>query len=435
MLNKKYYFTILASCMLLHTTAQAQSTYQTDLRDVGGIEPLAIIDEGMPPHIGFNRTASEIMFDRQNHVTDKNVQQLKLRQKLQNGEKILKDKKFTLGGRFIGHSMYEKTNTDGKFPILSRLPPSHTSNDEDNVNLVSDASFNMTATLPMVTAFGQGEYTESAYKGQDRFSWRKYWVTVGDLDKFPAYLTVGKKSINFGDMSSYSPFTHSHNAHYFWAQSKEPVVEVGYVDNGWHASGTLIKNDRGLRVLNSPSNDGNYENFALNATKRIALSGDKSVKLGAGYVRGTIYDSSVAHHPPSAGADDRDWNGAYNLHAVYNTDKYDLMAEFTRTIDEWPATDSEVHALTLQGRYRDYLWHFPTTYSLMWSEGVQGDRDDEWHKMTQTVLGIESKLLPNMSLGLEYLLNTGFVPLIMPKITADDGVVSHTAIAGVKVTF
>jgi len=258
---------------------------------------------------------------------------------------------------------------------------------------------------------------------------------LGDLDKFPAYLTVGKKSVNFGDMSSYSPFTHNHNAHYFWAQSKEPSIEVGYVDDGWHASATLMKNDRGLRVLNSPSNDGNYENFAVNVTKRMALSDDKSVKLGAGFVRGTIYDSAIAHHPPSAGGNDKTWNGAYNVHAVYNTKDYDVMAEFTRTIDDWPATEAEVHALTLQGRYRDHLWHFPTTYSLMWSEGVQGYSDDEWERMTQTVLGIESKLLPNMSIGFEYLLNTGFVPLILPQITADDGVVSHTGIVGIKLTF
>jgi len=399
------YVGLLSLCVLSGTSIRAQS-YQTDLRAVDGIEPLAIIDEGMPPHIGFNRTASEIMFDRQNHVTDKAVQQLRLRQKINGGEKVLKDNKFTVGGRFIGHSMYEKSNTDGKFPIISRLPPSHTSNDEDNVNLVNEASFNMTATLPNVTMYGEGKYSESVYSGQDRFSWREYWVTLGDLDKFPAYLTVGKKSVNFGDMSSYSPFTHNHNAHYFWAQSKEPSIEVGYVDDGWHASATLMKNDRGLRVLNSPSNDGNYENFAVNVTKRMALSDDKSVKLGAGFVRGTIYDKD-----------------------------YDVMAEFTRTIDDWPATEAEVHALTLQGRYRDHLWHFPTTYSLMWSEGVQGYSDDEWERMTQTVLGIESKLLPNMSIGFEYLLNTGFVPLILPQITADDGVVSHTGIVGIKLTF
>jgi len=107
------YVGLLSLCVLSGTSIRAQS-YQTDLRAVDGIEPLAIIDEGMPPHIGFNRTASEIMFDRQNHVTDKAVQQLRLRQKINGGEKVLKDNKFTVGGRFIGHSMYEKSNTDGK---------------------------------------------------------------------------------------------------------------------------------------------------------------------------------------------------------------------------------------------------------------------------------------------------------------------------------
>jgi len=111
------------------------------------------------------------------------------------------------------------------------------------------------------------------------------------------------------------------------------------------------------------------------------------------------------------------------------------MAEFSRTVDEWPATDAHVHALTLQGRYRDYIFKMPVTYSLMWSEGVQGEDGDEWEKMIQTVAGIEMGVHPNASIGFEYINNMDFVPLILPRITADDGVVSHTFLAGLKITF
>jgi len=44
-------------------------------------------------------------------------------------------------------------------------------------------------------------------------------------------------------------------------------------------------------------------------------------------------------------------------------------------------------------------------------------------------------LHPNVSIGFEYLNNLDFVPLIRPRVTADNGVVSHTFLAGVKVTF
>ena len=412
--------------VLFSFSAQAQ----TDQRPAPFPDFQKKIDEGMPPHIGLSRPASEIMFDRQNHVTDKAAQQLLMRQ---NG--ILPDNKFIVGGRFNGVYIRERTNTPGKFPILSRLPPTHTQGNSDGYFVVNDASISGTVTLPYVLLYAQGEYTELAYTGQERQEWRKYYVTLGDLDVFPMYLTFGKKTVSFGNMDSYAPFTHGHNTHYFWAQNDDPLFELGYVDNGWHATASLIKNDRGKRVINAPVGENGYENFAFNVSKKFEVGKLHRFKLGAGYLRGTIYDSTLAHHPPGQGLDDRDWSPAWNVNGVYSIGSFDIMAEFTRTVEKWPATDAHVHALNLQGRYRDYIWKFPTTYSLMYSQGIQGDNGDEWERMDQFVAGLEMKLHPNVSIGVEYLLNSGFVPLIAPTIVADDGVVSHTFLTGIKVTF
>lgn len=420
-------FTFLTLLCLLPLSAQAQT--DTRVPDFPDIE--ARIDEGMPPHIGLNRAASEMMFDRQNNVTDKAAQQLLMRK---NG--TLLDNKFIVGGRFQGTIIDERTNTDGKFPILSRLPPSHAKGDHDTFSSVNDASISGTLTLPFITMYAQGEYTEVNYPGTSPRDWRKAFITIGDLNVFPMYLTFGKKTVSFGNMDSYAPFTHGHNAHYFWAQNDDdPLFELGYIDNGWHATATLIKNDRGTRVLSAPKDNDGYKNFALNATKQFTAGDIHRFKLGAGYLRGTIYDSSLAYHPPGVGLADREWAGAWNVNGVYSIGSFDLMAEFSRTVDKWPATDAHVHALNLQGRYLDYIWKFPTTYSLMYSQGIQGNSGDEWERMDQFVAGIEMRLHPNLSIGAEYLLNSGFVPLIAPKTSADDGVVSHTFLTGVKVTF
>lgn len=419
-------FTLLIILFLTATSAHAQ----TDQRPAPFYDIEKKVDIGMPPFLGLNREAAEVMFDRQNHVTDKAAQQLLMRR-----DGIIKDNKFIIGGRFIGTIMHERTNTDGKFPILSRLPPTHTSGDNDTFSVVNDASVNFTLPLPWVTAFAQGEYTEVEYTGQSPRDWRKYWVTIGDLDVFPAYLTFGKKTVSFGDMSSYSPFTHNHNAHYFWAQNDDPLFELGYIDDQTHITASLIKNDRGKRVINAPAGKDGYQNYALNASHKFTLGDIHRFKVGGGYLRGTIYDSTLAHHPPGQGLNDRDWADAWNINARYSIGAFDFMTEFTRTFDKWPATDSHVHSFSLQGRYLDYIWKFPTIYSLMYSDGIQGDKDDEWHSMRQFVAGIETKVHPNVSIGAEYLLNTGFVPLIMPTVVADDGVVSHTFITGIKITF
>jgi opacity protein-like surface antigen len=387
-------------------------------------------NETMPPIFSLNTDYSKMMFDRQNNVTDKPLQQ---QLAVMNGD--LQPYHVYWGGRFIGTVMHERTNTDGKFPILSRLPPSHTRSNSDTVDVINDASVNVTLVLPYVTGFAQGEYTEVEYPGQDEKQIRKYYVTIGNLEMFPVYATIGKNTVNFGDMSSYAPFTHSHNSHYFWAQTDEPSVEIGYYKDGTHVAATLIKNDRGLRVINSPENDDKYQNFAVNGSQKIQISDEALLKIGAGFLRGTIYDSTLAHHPPSTGLDDRFWAGAWNANATLSYKNVDVMAEFTRTLEDWPATDSKVHALTLQARYKDQVYDIPVTYSLMYSQGIQGDDGDEWESMHQTVAGIEIELMDNVSLGFEYVNNLDFVPLIQPRRTADDGVVSHTGIAGLKITF
>jgi hypothetical protein len=132
-------------------------------------------------------------------------------------------------------------------------------------------------------------------------------------------------------------------------------------------------------VLNSPTNDDDYENFALNASQRYQFGkdGQKTLKIGAGYLHGSIYDGTVAHHPPGIGTSDRFWNHLVNTSAELSLEKVDVMAEYTQSIKKWPATDSRVKALTVQGRYRDSM--------------QAGRRNTHWPTL------VESKAIPMMN--------------------------------------
>ncbi|MFC3118755.1 hypothetical protein ACFOHS_13205 [Jhaorihella thermophila] len=132
-------------------------------------------------------------------------------------------------------------------------------------------------------------------------------------------------------------------------------------------------------MLNSPDNDGGYENFAVNFRHRLDLSGGLALRLGAGFLRGTIYDSTIAHHPPNSGVN-RIWNGAWDVNATLSAARFDVMGEFTRTEHAWPATGHKVSALTVQGRYRTELFSRPALWSLAASRGVQGASGTEWEK-------------------------------------------------------
>ncbi|WP_371223543.1 hypothetical protein [Roseovarius sp. 2305UL8-3] len=392
----------------------ATGVAQADESDQLGIGPLSY---------------SNVMFDRQEHVTDKIAQALKARQR---GE--LPEMGLRFGGRAIGTIISEKSNTPGKFPILSRLPPTHTSGKSDTFGVINEISANATLTMPMVTAFVQGEFTEVEYPGQDDVQLRKYWLAVGDLDRFPVYVALGRKTVNFGLFETYAPFTHSHSSHYFWAQSDDPVLEIGYVTDRTELTFSLIPEHRGNRVLSSPRNNGDLSNFALNGSHRFDLPGEASFRLGAGFLRGSIYDSTVAHHPPGIGIN-RYWNEIWDVNATYSRGPFDLQAEFSRTMHDWAATGHHVSALTLQGRYRSELLGRPATWSVSASRGEQGEDGSEWERMEQIILGLEVKATDNVTLGAEYLYNAGFVPLIMPRITGDRSVESHTLLTGVKITF
>ena len=373
---------------------------------------------------------SYMMTDRQEDVTNKPLQQLQYRQK-----NHLKNQSLYIGGRFIASTMHEKTNTPGKFPIISRLPDQHASGKKGDEEVINEIALIATATpTSWLTAFVQGEYTEVEYPGQEELQLRKYSFTIGDLSRFPVYATFGRNTVTFGNFASYAPFTHNHSSHYFWAQTDDPHLELGYYQDNWHVAATIMQSDRGLRVVNTEDNDG-YDNFAFSVRKTGRIIDSIDYEVGAGYLHSTIYDNTVAHHPPSSGNDDNDRNPAYNGFITLSAGDFDFNAEYTETKDSWPATDHKVSALTLQSRYRHDIYDFPSAFTLMYSRGEQGSNGTEWERMEQYVVGYELAFNDYMSIGTEYLYNRGFVPLIMPTITGDRSVESHTFIAGVKLTF
>lgn len=382
-----------------------------------------------PCWIRSNFEYSEAILDKQEGVTNKGLIQLLAREK-----GCIETYKIYVSFLVSGLYMHERTNTAGKFPILSRLPPSHTSGKTGNEIVLNDLLISGTATLPWVTFFIEGQMTDVEYPGQREMQLRKYWLNIGDLNQLPFYLTFGRKTVPFGDFRSYAPFTHNHSPHYFWAQSLDPILSLGFYQNGINVVGTLIANGRGRRVLNTPKDSG-YENFALKASKEWCIGEDFSATVGGGYLRGSIYDSSVAHHPPADGSNDKRMSPIWNVNAALTYQNIDIAGEFSKTFKKWPAVNHTVHAWSLQGRYRDSICCMPTIYSLMFSRGVQGAAGTEWERMNQLVAGFELKPHENIRFGIEYLFNLGFVPLILPLQTGDRDVKSHTVIIGAEFIF
>ena len=380
--------------------------------------------------VATSHATTDKMLNWQDHVTDKATVLLKSRQ----GDDLC-DKKLTVGTMFKASLMSEWAEEDGKFSILSRFPGGADGKSLSRF-VINNAALSLTATpTPWLTAYTQFEYTEIEFPGQDSLQTRKAFVVAGNLDKSPVYGFLGRKTIDWGNFETYSPFTHSVGNHFWRADSDGPVAGIGYDKNGLNVVATAINGGRHLRVADTPT-EGKINNFALKASKKFNLSEDVSTTVGAGYLHGTIYNSTLAHHPfNNALADDKKRTGAVNAYATVSGSKFDANIEYTALEDKWLATDEKVTSLDVQGRYRTAIKNIPTTLSLSYGLGKVGPSGSNYEQLEQYIAGVEMDVAPNVSLGLEYVRNNGFLPLINVTTVSDKDADSDSLILGLRVTY
>lgn len=387
-----------------------------------------------------NTAYADVILDYDENITTKALDQLLFRKTGQ-----IETGKIYISGLFKASYLGEWTNTDSAFPILTRFPD-HSGTSAHRF-FIDQAAFALTATpADWLTLYAQLEYHEVRFETQDAVQLRKAYATIGDLNRAPFYLTVGRKTINFGDFDLYNPFTQSINNHFFRAESDGVIAELGYTSKYINLTATAITGGRHLRTADTAEND-QINNFALDGEVMIPVYDGTILKLGGGYLHGTIYNHTLPHHPgpeidcpvtPGASGVPRcrGRNAAFDLRAELNSKSFDLMAEYTATFDPWPATVQNLKAFTVQGRYkteiRDMKTHFSLSYSFSdigpFSMGGPGspvfDSIDQW------IAGMELFVNPNFSIGLEYSHNTGFAPLVNITSTAKDAESDQLVLGG-----
>ncbi len=392
------------------------------------------VKQGLPDLDGVistNHDYADTMLNWQNDVTGKARRLLQYRQ-----SGALQADRAYISGIFKGSLMAEWSDTEDKFGILSRFPGQHSGSSGSRF-VVNNAALGTTATVgDWVNAYLQLEYTETEYPGQDDLQMRKAFVTVGNLNESPLYAYFGRNTIDFGDMDSYNPFTHTVVNHYFQAVSDDPIAALGYYDGNWDIVATAINGGRQMRVADHPDTN-HIKNFALNANYTFDLGQQQGLRFGGSYLHSTIYNSLTPHHTTTqAGVlTDRERVGAAGGVIEYTSPSFDMMGEFVTTTDEWQATDHAVWAATAQAEYRFDAWERPHAVSLVYGHGEQGSDGTEWERVIQGVLGYETELFPHFYVGAEYVYNQGWVPLINIQQVADRDVRNHSIVAGGRFVF
>lgn len=389
-----------------------------------------------------------------------------------------------LGATIQGGLKYQQTSMDGQFPILSRFPFfSDRGDDSAGVFAIDHAALAFTSTFgDWTTLYLQPEYSETEYgRDQDEFQLRKAFVVFGNLEKSPFYAAFGRKTIDFGNFDSYNAFTHNEGAHYFWAVSDQPVLELGLYSNGFKLTGSAFSAGRQLRVAFA-GEDNNIGNYAFNAEKEFRFGRDdrNAFTLGGGYLHDTIYrDNFTAHTfqgrvngtPPANFIEYR--NSAVNGFAEYNSPFFDAMVEYTTTLEPWAAAipqtvdgvpfpqflndpagstvdigninfDENLSVLVAQARIKPMVNGRRIAIAAVGSWGNISDgtgniglrgQPTSFEDNQQHALSVEYPINDYLEFGAEYIYNKGFIPFVAPQQVSNDETIAHAVNVGFKARF
>ncbi len=345
---------------------------------------------------------------------------------------ILQEDSVTLSASVFAIADYQKSNTQDKFGYLMRHPTGNNQRAKEvseavihsaQLALTGNLSNWLTAYFEMLydpqQSFGAGTITDL---NRNQIQLRRGYVLLGDLNRSPLYLALGKLDTPFGLMDTVNPFTNSTVWHAFGGLVYG--ANAGFSQDGWKFNVMGVQGGAQFRAANVPVDDSNIpsklNNYVLNLSKTLQVGDLFEGMIGASYIRGSAYCQNfpVTHF---SACDER--NGAYDIYARLTADNWLLQGEYAETEDEWPGTfnptipqhiASKVSSWSVGGIYGPRipsLAKLDFNISAEFSRFVAGPEGAPWEHQDQLVLGLTSFIVPNAKLFAEYIRTQGYAPL------------------------
>lgn len=377
--------------------------------------------------IGLN---SQLTYDMME--PNQNLRKVEILIDTKSDEKIL-NRSLSFGFSTIGIVDYQNSNRDSKFAYLMRHPTSNNQIGETVSEVViHSAQLSFIGSINnWLTAYGELLYSpEQSFGsgtitslGRNQVEFRKGILLIGNLDRFPLYLAVGKMDTPFGQTGSVSPFTNSTMWHAFGGLGYSGVL--GFKKYGLSASFTAIQGGAQFRALNVPvdstSVPSRINNFALDLNYTISLNTDLSVNVGASYLKGSAYCQPfpVVHFMPCSNN-----NPAFSFYGNINyKNKIFLKGSFAQTENEWPGTfnptpplnqfsASKVSSMDIGAKYViNDSGKVQYAVSAEFSNFKAGPSGAPWERQSQTVIGFNAQVENTSRLFLEFFRTAGYAPL------------------------
>jgi hypothetical protein len=361
---------------------------------------------------------------------------------------VLQDRSLYLGASFIGIMDYQKSNTEDKFGYLMRHPTANNQKTQEvSEAVVHSASFSVGGSLNSwlsvysellydpEQSFGAGTNTALT---RNQIQLRKGFIMVGDLNKSPLYMALGKMDGNFGQQGSVNPFTNSTMWHAFGTLAYGATF--GYDKGGLNASVMLIQGGAQFRGANAPVEGtavpSKLNNYGLDINYTLRSGDKKHIKIGGSYQKGTAYcqEFPIQHFLPC-----EETNGAFAYYATAGWNNLTLMGSYAITENPWPGSRNpnapldvfeaaKVSSLDLGVKY-GFNSTGDTKYFLSgeFSNFVAGDDGAPWERQNQIVLGLAAEINASSRLFAEVFRTMGYSPLnFISGGNFDDPGVTHS---------
>lgn len=248
----------------------------------------------------------------------------------------------------------------------------------------------------------------------------KAFVTVGNLQKTPFYLTVGKIYIPFGAFAGSGPWSAQLDRVYF-RSDEMPQIIAGFFQDGLNASLSVFSTD------SSNNNSHQIADFAYNMSYTQKFTNGWSYLVGASYlnnIKGTQSSLGEAYTTSSNYISSNGINPAVDVNGQLSYQIYELFGEYNQTLRNNSFGTQNLGkakgwdiAVGANPKLMGKLTMFTVSYSG--AAGIQnvpaGMNNAFLTGCTATygmkrnwILGATRAIFPNWDLGLEYLRSTTY---------------------------
>jgi len=221
----------------------------------------------------------------------------------------------------------------------------------------------------MILSYDSNKITDTPRYSNSKFYVNRGFITIGNLNEFPMYGSLGQFYVPFGQYTNYmvtTPLTQS------LARTKERAVVFGYDKDKLYGAVYAYKGDTYTGDRNNVIN-----NWGINLGYKIAIY-DFGFSFGAGYIS-NLADSEVMQDTNGgtftgfkSGESLDHFVSAVNLHGEAKYTDYSVVAEYVGAVRRFDQVSdmsfnnrgARPQALDIEGNYNFKFMDKPTSFSL-----------------------------------------------------------------------